>query len=115
MKSKQKGFYMNITIILLLLAITGLLFLYFLRKNSETRKENLNIVKEGNRLHFFLSDDYFLSIKLEDNNMLTNDITQNIGNYIENINEDIRKISFINFKNEMLEEKLNKILKVKKS
>ena len=101
---------MNVTILGLILTNIGLLFLYFLNKNNEKRKENLNIVKEGDRLHLFLSDDHFLSIRLEDDGSITDDVTKNISNKIENIRESIRKISFVNFKSEMLKKRLNGIL-----
>jgi hypothetical protein len=100
---------MNITIILLLLSILGLTFLYFLKKGSAERKENLNIVKEGNRLHFFLSDDHFFSIKLE-KEKIDNIIIKRISNEVESIKRSIREISFINFQNDRLENRLNKIL-----
>lgn len=105
---------MNVTILMLVLSAIGLLFLYFLRKNNENRKENLNIVKEGERLHFFLTDDHFFSIKLGKNSLITNDITKSISNRIESIRENIRKVSFVNFKDEILKKRLNRMLKPKK-
>ena len=105
---------MKITTLLLLLTTVGLLFLYFLKKNNEKRKENLNIVKEGDKLHFFLSDDHFLSIKLEDNNIITNDVSKHIMENIETMSRSVRKISFVNFRNEILKERLNGILEQKK-
>ncbi len=105
---------MNITMLLLVLSTIGLLFLHFIMKNNEKRRENLNIVKEGNRLHFFLSDDHFLSIKLEDEAILTNNITRNISHSIKNINGNIRKVSFVNFRNELLKDKLYSILELEK-
>jgi hypothetical protein len=106
---------MNITISGLILTTIGLLFVYFLKKNNENRKENLNIVKEGDRLHLFLSDDHFLSIRLEDDGSITDDVTKNISNKIENIRESIRRVSFVNFKSEMLKKRLNRILEAQKA
>jgi hypothetical protein len=101
---------MNLTILILILTIIGLLFFYFLKKASLERKENLNIVKEGNRLHLFLSDDHLLSIKLK-KDIIDSVVAKKISREIENIKRSIKKVSFINFRNDTLQNRFNKILK----
>ena len=103
---------MNATIVSLIIATIGLIFLFFVIRNSETKRENINVIKEGDKLHFFLSDDYFFSVKL-DKNKIDIATIKGIANEIKSIKTSIREVCFINFKNIELENKLNKILNKK--
>jgi uncharacterized membrane protein len=105
----MKGLAMNFTIVVI---IIGLVLLFFFLRNNKKRKENLNIVREDNRLHLFLSDDHFLSMELN-NGQITDEIYQNIIEEASHMKENIRKISFINFENSRLKEELNRILELK--
>lgn len=92
-----------------LVVIIGLGLLFFFKRNNRKRKENLNIVKEGHRLHLFLSDDHFLSIELKDGT-ITDEISENIIDEVAHLRENIRKISFINFEDSLLKKRLNSTL-----
>jgi len=102
---------MNI-IILIVATTIGLIFLFLITKNSKIRKENLNVIKKEDKLHFFLSDDYFFSVKLN-KNKIDNITAKGLTNEIENVKKNIRRVCFINFKNSELENRLNRILKRK--
>ncbi|MCK5855729.1 MAG: hypothetical protein KAG56_10945 [Sulfurovaceae bacterium] len=90
---------------------TGVLFLYFLKKNNKDRKENLNIIKDDNILKFYLSDDIFFSIDLDKNTKFTHILLRTIRNEISSLKTTVRKISLINIEDEALENRLNRMLK----
>ena len=93
------------------ITVTGVLFLYFLKKNNRDRKENLNIVKDKNMLKFYLSDDIFFSIDLDKNSKFTHTLLRTIRNEIASLKTTVRKISLINIEDEALEKRLNRMLK----
>jgi len=84
------------------------------KKNNSNRKENLNIIREKNKIYFYLSDDYFFSIGLENNKTLSETITKAVKNEMEYLKRGVRKINFINFENEPLEELLNSMLQLRR-
>lgn len=110
---KRKDSIMNFIFLLIVLAVGGLILFYFSRENNLKRKENLNIIQEKGKVHFYLSDDHFLSIKFDQNSKLGDIISKTIAGEIGFIKDSVRKISFINFRNDSLERELNRILQVR--
>ena len=100
----------NILIFALLSAV-AMVFVFLIRRNNKDRKENLNIVKDDNRLNFYLSDDKFFSIDLEKNRKLNYTLIKTIRKEIECFKKNVRRIDLINFEDKVLEEKLNGMLK----
>jgi uncharacterized protein HemX len=88
--------------------------IYYISKKNRDRKENLNIVKKGNKLYFYLSDDYFFSINLEKNKKLAEVVTKAVKDEMEYLRKSVRKINFINFENKKLEELLNSMLNLRR-
>jgi len=84
------------------------------KKNNANRRENLNIIKEKDKIYFYLSDDYFFSIDLENNKKLSETVAKAVKNEMEYLKKVVRKISFINFENKPLEELLNSMLQLKR-
>ena len=93
------------------IAIIGVLFFYFLKKNNTNRKENLNIVKDNDILKFYLSDDIFFSVDLKENSKFTHTLLRTIRNEINSLKTTVRKINLINIEDEALENRLNRMLK----
>ena len=101
---------MNILIFLILTGIS-ISIVYFIKRNNKDRKENLNIVKDGDILNFYLSDDKFFSVDLEKNRKLNYTLIKAIRKEVESLKGSVRKIDLINFENKALEKKLNQMLK----
>jgi len=104
-----------LTIITVVLIVgIGATIYYISKKNNATRRENLNIIKEKDKLYFYLSDDYFFSVDLENNKKMSETIAKAVKNEMEYLKKAVRKISFINFENQPLEELLNSMLQLKR-
>jgi len=102
-----------LTIITVVLIVgIGATIYYISKKNNATRRENLN--KEKDKLYFYLSDDYFFSVDLENNKKMSETIAKAVKNEMEYLKKAVRKISFINFENQPLEELLNSMLQLKR-
>ena len=98
-------------LIFVILTVIGITFVFFIRKNNKDRKENLNIVKDNNKLNFYLSDDEFFTIDLEKNRKLDYTLIKTIRKEVENFKHNVRRIDLINFEDKVLENKLNNMLK----
>ncbi len=92
----------------------GATIYYISKVNNIDRKENLNIIHEGKKIYFYLSDDFFFSVDLEKNRKLGETITRVINREMNYLSKSVRKISFINFENTPLEEFLNSMLELKR-
>jgi len=95
--------------------ITGLIILlsvgvYLYIKNSLERKDILNIIKDNNRVYFNLSDDIYFYIDNFQNGIFDEKTISTIERRIESIKEDIYKIEFINFYDEKLYNRLNRLI-----
>ena len=88
--------------------------IYYISKNNRDRKENLNIIKEGDRLYFYLSDDLFFSVDLERNRKVGEIIARTVKNEIEYLSNSVREISFINFEDKPLEKLLNSMIQLRR-
>jgi len=104
----------NATVSLLVL-LTGAIFLYISKKNNKHRKENLNIIRDEDKLYFYLSDDLLFSVDLPHNQSITEILRESINNEITTIKNITRKICFINFKEDALLEELNRTIISNKS
>lgn len=102
---------MKVLIVLFVITVIGVLTLYIARKNNRGRKENLNIIKDGDKLNFYLSDDMFFSIDLNKEIKITHTLIRTIRDEISSLKTTVRKISLINIGDEVLEKRLNRMLK----
>ena len=100
--------YLTIATILLLSVI---LFLYILQKNSINRKENLNIIRDDSKLYFYLSDDLLFTIELLRDVSITETIRKTTDREMATLKKIVKKICFINFKNEHLLTEINYALR----
>ena len=92
------------------LLVIGIL-VYFIRINNKERKENLNIIRDENKLYFYLSDDLLFSVDLLRNKSFTQTLRESIKNEMATLKDITRKICFINFKDDNLLNELNSKLK----
>jgi len=104
---------LTIIIVILIVGIGATIY-YISKKNNANRRENLNIIKEKDKIYFYLSDDYFFSIDLKNNKKLSETVTKAVKNEMEYLKKGVRKINFINFENQPLEEFLNSMLQLKR-
>jgi len=73
-----------LTIITVVLIVgIGATIYYISKKNNANRKENLNIIKEKDKIYFYLSDDYFFSIDLEHNTKLSETVAKAVQSEME--------------------------------
>lgn len=91
----------------------GILFFYILQKNTLNRKENLNIIRDENKLYFYLSDDLLYTVDLLRNQSITETLKASIDSEMSTIKDMARKICFINFRDDHLLYELNHTLHVK--
>ncbi|CAA6823162.1 MAG: Unknown protein [uncultured Sulfurovum sp.] len=98
-------------LIYLLTLLTGGTILYFSKLNNRNRKENLNIIRDENKLYFYLSDDLLFSVDLSSNKSITETLRDAIKKEMSTISNITRKICFINFKDDALLKELNSSLK----
>ena len=103
----------NIITVVLIFGLGATIY-YISIKNNANRRENLNIIKEKNKIYFYLSDDYFFSVDLENNKELSETVAKAVKNEMEYLKKGVREISFINFENRPLEELLNSMLQLKR-
>jgi len=94
----------------LLILLTGAIFFYISKKNNHDRKENLNIIRDENRLYFYLSDDLLFSVELPQNKSLTETLRNVVNKEIITFKNMTRQICFINFKEDSLLQELNERL-----
>lgn len=101
---------------LLIYALTlliGAVLLYSTLINNRDRKENLNIIRDEDKLYFYLSDDFLFSVKLPKNRSFNHILKESIKNEMATIKDITRKICFINFKDDNLLNELNTRLHTK--
>ena len=100
----------NLLIYSITLLFSGTL-LYFAKRNNKDRKENLNIIRDENRLYFYLSDDLLFSVDLLRNKSFTQTLRDSVKNEMATLHNITRKICFINFRDDNLLNELNSKLK----
>ena len=99
-------------LIYLLTLLIGGTILYFTKINNKDRKENLNIIRDENKLYFYLSDDLLFSVDLLRNKSITETLRTSIKEEMSTIHSITRKICFINFKDDALLKELNSSLNI---
>jgi hypothetical protein len=99
----------SVLIYVLTLIIAGTL-LYFTKINNANRKENLNIIRDENKLYFYLSDDLLFSVDLPRNKNFTEIVRESVKREMSTLHNITRKICFINFKDDKLLNELNSSL-----
>jgi len=105
----------NSVIFSLLILVMGSIFFYISRINNLERKENLNIIRDENKLYFYLSDDLLFSVKLNQNSSIAETLRESVHNELASLQDIIRKICFINFKEDKLLDELNRTFLLKGS
>jgi len=103
------GLLNNIQFSILVLLI-GVILFYISRINNLDRKENLNIIRDENKLYFYLSDDLLFSVDLVPNKPIAQTLREAIIRETASIREITRKICFINFREDKLLNELNQSL-----
>jgi len=106
---------MNNLILAAILLGTAILFFYISQRNNIHRKENLNIIRDDNKLYFYLSDDLLFSTDLLRNKSTTDTIRDAITKEMSTLKDMARQICFINFKDESLLTELNYALRFRDS
>lgn len=99
----------SLFIYLLTIILAGVI-VYFTKTNNNNRKENLNIIRDEDKLYFYLSDDLLFSVDLQRNKSITDTLRTSIKEEMSTINKITRKICFINFKDDALLKELNSTL-----
>jgi hypothetical protein len=106
-------FILNNTTLSLLILGTGTIFFIISRKSNQDRRENLNIIRDENKLYFYLSDDLLFSVDLPHNKSIKETLRESIDREISTIKDITRKICFINFREDALLDELNNNLQAR--
>jgi len=94
-----------------LLTITTIVGLFAIAiYNNRNRKESLNIIKDRDRLYFLLSDDELFSVKLSNDDSLSEILPKIILSEMATIELMVDKIDFINFRDDKLNKELNSLI-----
>jgi len=80
---------------------------YAVSLNNRQRKENLNIIKDEDKLYFYLSDDLLCQVNIAENKNFSETLSYSINNEMHSLKNLIKKINFINFKNDSLLSEVN--------
>lgn len=98
---------------LLTITILGIIFLtlfiYYIY-SSINRRESLNIIKDNNIIYFNLSDDELFSIKIDDNETLSDALLNAINEELTTIKDIVDRVDFINFRDDKLYRELNEFI-----
>lgn len=86
-----------------------LLFALYVYINLKS-KETLNIIRADDGIYFNLSDDQLFWVKLSDKQSLSETITKAMQNEMGTLKDMVDHVDFINFKDDILHQKLNKLV-----
>ncbi len=75
--------------------------------NNYDRKERLNIIRDRETLYFNLSDDQLFTVKISNEEPLSEIITRAIIDEMVTIQDMVSQIDFINFRDDGLNRELN--------
>ncbi len=78
--------------------------------SSINRRESLNIIKDNNIIYFNLSDDELFSIKIDDNETLSDALFNAINEELTTIKDIVDRVDFINFRDDKLHKELNEFI-----
>ncbi len=98
---------LNNIIFSLLIFLIGVIFFYISRINNIDRRENLNVIRDENKLYFYLTDDLLFSVELSHNESIVETLRETIYRELYSLKDIIRKICFINFREDKLLAELN--------
>ena len=101
----------SLLIYIFTLLLVGTIF-YFTRIKSRNRKENLNIIRDENKVYFYLTDDLLFSVDLLRNKSITETVKYVVHKEMSTIHDITKKICFINFKDDALLQELNSSLNI---
>ena len=103
------GIYLIVNHFLLSMVIIILisLFFYNINVNNRYRRESLNIIKDKNKLYFYLSDDLICKVHLTDKRNFSTLLRSTITSVTISLKDTIRSVNFINFKNDTLLTEMN--------
>lgn len=104
------GLLNNIWVSLMILFIITILFVSISYINNYDKKENLNIIKDEEKLYFYLTDDLLFSINLASNKPIEETLREVINLEIIHMKDIIGKICFINFEDNKLLDELNSVI-----
>ena len=99
---------------LLLITIAGsAIFIFFSLYiyHASSRKETLNIIKDNEVLYFNLSDDLLFSIKITKDKKMSEVLKETITKEIVAMKDIVYRIDFVNFRNDILNQELNELIK----
>ncbi len=99
----------NLLTITILEIIFLTLFIYYIY-SSINRRESLNIIKDNNIIYFNLSDDELFSIKIDDNEILSDALLNAIKEEFNTIKDIVDRVDFINFRDDKLYRELNEFI-----
>ncbi|MCK4441129.1 MAG: hypothetical protein KAU90_03935 [Sulfurovaceae bacterium] len=99
----------SLLIIAIIVSSIVLLFSLYIY-NSMNRKESLNIIKNRDRLYFYLSDDELFSVKLSKDDLLSEVLSNIILIEMPTIELMVDRIDFVNFKDDKLNKELNLLI-----
>jgi len=88
--------------------LVGLFTIYIY--NSMNRKEILSVIKNGDRVYFYLSDDELFSIKLSKDDLLSEVLSNTILKEMPTIELMVDRIDFVNFRDDKLNKELNLLI-----
>ncbi len=98
---------LNNIIFSLLIFLIGVIFFYISRINNMDRRENLNVIRDENKLYFYLTDDLLFSVELSHEQSVSDILRETIYRELSSLKDIIRKICFINFREDKLLAELN--------
>jgi len=78
--------------------------------NNKDRKESLNIIKNRDKLYFYLSDDELFSVKLSKDASLSEILPNIILREMATIELIVDRIDFVNFRDDKLNKELNSLI-----
>lgn len=109
------GLITNAILTLSILFISIILFFLLVYLNNFNKKENLNIIRDEDKLYFYLTDDLLFSIKLNPNKSINETLKEIIYNEINSLNNIVKRVYFINFKEDELLKEINNYITPKQS
>ena len=101
---------MSNLILSLTLLFLGIVLFFISQQNTLHRKENLNIIRDEEKLYFYLSDDLLFSVNLSPNRSFSETLHETIDREMNTLEKITRKICFINFQNQSLLKEVNQTL-----
>ena len=100
-------FLINYFFLSVIIMILISLFFYMISFNNRQRKENLIIIKDKDKLYFYLSDDLLCQVNVSENRSFSDTLRHSINREMNSLRDITKRINFINFKNDSLLSEVN--------